>query len=154
MAMTIFPRPVSPKNALADLKPLFAKDRPHRWPLLGLSATLTSLLLWGFYLDARPPKIPPQIIYVESWMVDRKDSDVIRQQKQDIAAYEAALEKKQQEFQNVADMVGIEWRKDEAQNKARRIAVIEAVQKRLDQRLAAALKREAAGRTGATHTVR
>ncbi len=42
-------------------------------------------------------------------------------------------------------MVGIEWRKDEAENRARRTAVVALVEKRLDAQLADALKREAAG---------
>ncbi len=41
-------------------------------------------------------------------------------------------------------MVGIEWRKDEAENRARRAAIVALVEKRLDAQLADALKREAA----------
>lgn len=144
--MAILPRPVSPRSALADLKLMFSADRPHRWTFLALSMTLTSLLIWGFYLDSQPPKIEPQIIYVESWMADRKDSTIIRQQKKDLANYEAALEKKQKEFQHVADMVNIDWRAAEEKNRAQRLVVIAAMQKELDKRLAAALKREAAAR--------
>ncbi len=138
------PRPVSPRSALADLKLMFARDRPHRWGLLGVSGAVTFILLWAFLLDSRAPAPPREIFYVESWMNDRKDSDIIRQQKVDLANYEAALAEKQKEYQNVADMVGIEWRKDEAENRARRAAIVALVEKRLDAQLADALKREAA----------
>ena len=148
-AMAILPRPVSPKSALADLRDMFSAERPHRWPLLVLSCVFTGLLLWGFMIDSRIPPKPREIIYVESWMSDRKDSDIIRDQMKDLADYEQALEKKQGEFQKVADMFGIEWRKEEMQNRARRKDVIAAIQKKLGERLAQAEAREAAqGRNG------
>jgi len=150
-AMAIFPRPVSPRSALADLRDMFSPDRPHRWALLALSCTLTGLLLWGFMLDSRTPPKEREIIYVESWMNDRKDSDIIRQQMQDLANYEQALEKKQGEFQKVADMFGIEWREEEMRNRARRKEIIAAIQKQLGARLAKAEAREAtAGRTSSS----
>lgn len=142
-AMAIFPRPVSPKSAFADLLDVLSGPLPHKWPLLVLSVVLTAVIFWAFAYDTRPPKPERQIIYVESWMADRKDSTIIAEQKADLAAYEAALEKKQKEFQHVADMVGIEWREDEARNKTRRLAVIAAINKHLDEKIAAAKKREA-----------
>jgi hypothetical protein len=151
--MAILPRPVSPRNALADLKMMFSGDRQHRWTFLGLSFAITGLLLWGFYLDARSPKKERQIIYVESWMADRKDSDIIRQQRIDLGRYEEALARKQQEFQRLADKVGIEWRKDEAKNRERRADMVKAMEKHLDKKLAEALVREAAeGKTKAPAT--
>lgn len=117
---------------------------PHKWPLLMLSIALTGVIIWAFNHDARAPKPEREIIYVESWMKDRRDSTIMEQQKKDLALYEAALEKKQKEFQAVADKFGIEWRADEARTKARRLAVLEAVNKNLDERIAVAKKREAA----------
>jgi hypothetical protein len=148
--MAIFPRPVSPKSALSDLRDMFSPDRPHRWSILALSFALTGLLLWGFMLDSRTPPKPREIFYVENWMADRKDSDIIRKQIEDIAIYEAALSKKQQEFQKVADRLGIEWREEEVKNKARREAIIAAIQKRLNERLNDALAKEAAVGGGRT----
>jgi hypothetical protein len=142
--MAILPRPVSPRNALADLKMMFSRDREHRWTFLALSAAITGLLLWGFYLDARSPKKERQIIYVESWMADRKDSEIIRRQIIDLGKYEAALARKQQEFQRLADKVGIEWREDEAKNRERRAEMVKAMEKHLDKKLAESLAREAA----------
>lgn len=142
--MPILPRPVSPKSAFADLREFLAGRRPHKWPLLGLSAALTGLIIWAFYLDARVPvSNEKEIIYVESWMADRKDSDILKRQKADLAAYEVLLEKKQREFQSVADRFGIDWKEEEARNRARRLAVIAAVNKRLDARIAEAEAREA-----------
>lgn len=143
-AMAILPRPVSPKSALSDLRDMFSPERPHRWSILALSLTLTGILLWGFVLDSRKPPKPREIFYVENWMADRKDSDIIRQQIKDVATYEAALSKKQVEFQKVADQLGIEWREEEARNKKQRAEIIAAIEKRLKERLATALAKEAA----------
>ena len=151
--MQILPRPVSPKSAFADLRDMFSADRPHRWPLLALSCVLTGFVLWGLALDSRRPPKPREIFYVENWMADRKDSDIIRQQIKDLSLYEAALEKKQGEFQRVADKLGIEWREDEARNKEQRREVLQVINKRLNERLAKALADEAAkGKTAAAAT--
>ncbi|HEX7852833.1 MAG TPA: hypothetical protein VF503_03980 [Sphingobium sp.] len=141
--MSIMPRPVSPKRALSDLMDMLSGPLPHKWPLLILSIVLTGVIIWAFAHDARGPKRERQIIYVESWMANRKDSTVMEQQKKDLANYEVALQKKQKEFQSLADKFGIEWRSEEARNSAQRKAVMEAVDKQLDQRIAAAKKREA-----------
>jgi len=143
--MRFFPKQVvSPRNAVLDLWDMLSGPRPHKWPLLGLSMTLTGVILWGFYHDSKPLKAPQQIIYVENWMADRKDSTILIQQKADLALYEAALEKKQKEFQHIADMAGLEWREEEARNRAQRLKVLVAVNKQLDAKIAAAKAREAA----------
>jgi len=142
VAMAIFPRPASPRSAVSDLREMFSPERPHRWPILALSVTLTGLLLWGFHIDSRKPPKEREIIYVESWMADRQDSDIIRRQLVDLERYEAALESKQGEFQRLADGLGIEWREDAARNKTEREAILAAVEKRLNDQLAEALARE------------
>ncbi|MCE7794938.1 hypothetical protein LWE61_00045 [Sphingobium sufflavum] len=142
--MRIIPRPVSPRSALTDLKDFLVEPRAHKWPLLALSMALTGVIMWAFEHDSLSLKPGPQIIYVESWMADRKDSLILERQKADLALYEKALTKKQREYQNLADTFGVEWRKDAARNKAQREAVIAAVNKSLDERIAAAKKREAA----------
>lgn len=141
--MAILPRPVSPRSAFADLKLMFAKERPHRWTILGLSVTLTAVMLWGFMLDSRPPKPERQIIYVESWMMDRKDSDIIRRQQADLSKFEASVQQRQRGYQKLADMSGIEWREAEAKAREQRRVSIEMMEKYLDKRLADALAREA-----------
>lgn len=142
--MRIIPRPVSPRSALADLKDVLVQPRAHKWPLLALSIALTGVIMWAFEYDSLTLKPGTEIIYVESWMADRKDSMILERQKADLAQYESALTKKQREYQNVADTFGVEWRADAARNKAQREAVIAAVNKQLDQRIARAKAREAA----------
>ncbi|MET0239968.1 MAG: hypothetical protein ABW184_08730 [Sphingobium sp.] len=133
---------------VADLKLLLSGPMPHKWPVLALSMTITAVTVWALDHDAHAPPPKRQIIYVESWMADRKDSAIMEQQKKDLAQYEAALQRKQAEFRTTADLFGIEWREEAARNKAQRTAVVEAVNKDLDKRIAEAKAREAAAGSG------
>ncbi|WP_022682480.1 hypothetical protein [Sphingobium bisphenolivorans] len=136
--MAIFPRPVSPKNALSDLWDYFRQNRPHKWPLLGLSMALTWLIMWVFVIDANTNTMPTRnkIIYVQSWDANRSDAAIILQQKIDLAKQESALKKKQKQMQGWADAFGIDWREEEARNSARRKEALKEINAQLDARLA------------------
>jgi hypothetical protein len=139
-AMAIFPRPVSPKSALSDLWSYFRETRPHKWPLLGLSAAITYVIIWAFIVDANTNTMPTRnkIIYVESWDASRSDAAVILQQKIDLAKREAALQKRQKQMQGWADAFGVDWRADEARNSSRRKEALKQINAQLDARLAKA----------------
>jgi uncharacterized protein with von Willebrand factor type A (vWA) domain len=126
--MPILPRPASPRSAFEDLRGYLFERRAHKWPLLGLSAAITWVIIWAFLVDANTNTMPKrnQIFYVQSWKADRSDTAVILQQKLDLAERELLLRKKQKEMQKVADTFKIPWR-DEAE---------------LDRRLAAAQAKE------------
>lgn len=138
--MAIFPRPVSPKSALSDLWSYFAERRAHKWPLLGLSAAMTWVIIWAFVVDGKTNIMPRQnkIIYVENWNANRSDAAIILQQKMDLARSEIAVKAKQKEMQGVADLFGIDWREDAARNAAKRTVAIKAINAQLDARLAKA----------------
>lgn len=138
--MAIFPRPVSPKNALGDFWSYFRQQRQHKWPLLGLSVALTWLIVWTFVIDANTNTMPTRnkIIYVESWDANRSDAAIILQQKIDFAKREAALIQQQKKMQGFADAFGIEWREEEKRNTAQRKEAVKAIDAILDQRLAKA----------------
>ncbi|MBO9576688.1 MAG: hypothetical protein J7494_13210 [Sphingobium sp.] len=150
--MFSLPRPVSPRSMYADLKLMFARDRPHRWGLLGVSAAITFVLMWGFTLESRKPAPERQITYINTWMSDRKDSDIIRQQIKDLDTYEMDLRQLQGRWQKFADAAGIEWRKEEAENRAIRNKDRAAMKKILEKKLADALVREAAEARTASKT--
>lgn len=139
-AMAIFPRPVSPRSALSDLWSYFRENRPHKWPLLGLSVAITWVIVWVFVVDANTNTMPTRnkIIYVQSWDANRSDAAVILQQKIDLAKRELILEKEQKRMQGWADAFGIDWRQDEARNRARREKALKAINAQLDARLAKA----------------
>ncbi|MEC3950891.1 hypothetical protein [Sphingobium sp. HWE2-09] len=138
--MAIFPRPVSPKNALGDFWGYFKQQRQHKWPLLGVSIALTYVIIWTFVVDANTNTMPTRnkIIYVQSWDANRSDAAIILQQKIDFAKREAALEKQQKRMQGYADAFGIEWRDEEARNTARRKEAVKQIDALLDERLAKA----------------
>lgn len=139
-AMAIFPRPVSPRSALGDLWSYFRENRPHKWPLLGLSMAITWVIMWVFMVDANTNTMPTRnkIIYVQSWDASRSDAAIILQQKIDLAKSEAALQKRQKQMQGWADSFGIDWRTEEARNSARRKEALKQINAQLDSRLAKA----------------
>ncbi|GLV24120.1 hypothetical protein [Sphingobium sp. Cam5-1] len=139
-AMAIFPRPVSPRSALGDMWSYFRENRPHKWPLLGLSMAITWVIIWVFMVDANTNTMPTRnkIIYVQSWDASRSDAAIILQQKIDLAKGEAALQKRQKQMQGWADAFGIDWRTEEARNSARRKEALKQINAQLDSRLAKA----------------
>lgn len=72
---------------------------------------------------------------------------IIAKQKADLAKGEMMLAKKQKEMQKVADMAGIEWRTEEARNRAKRDEALKQINAMLDARLAKAEEAEKAGKT-------
>jgi len=152
LAMAIFPRPVSPRSATGDLWRYLTEKRAHKWPLLGVSAALTWVLIWAFLIDAKEISRPERnkIVYFESWNANRSDAQIILRQKLDVAEYEIVLRKKQQDMQKLADVFGIEWREDARRNDARRTEALKRINAGLDKELdeAKAVEGKAAADTG------
>ncbi len=150
--MPIFPRPVSPRSAAGDLWSYLREKRAHKWPLLGLSAALTWVIIWAFLIDAKDISQPQRhkITYFQSWNANRSDAQIILQQKLDVADYEVQLHKKQQDMRKLADIFGIEWREDAARNDARRTVALKKLNATLNKELAEAEAKEgkAAAETG------
>ena len=146
--MAIFPRPVSPKSAAGDLWGYIREQRAHRWPLLGVSAAMTWVIIRMFIADADTNTMPKQnkIMYFENWRADRSDIAVILQQKKDLADRVAALHKKQKEMQKIADMFGVEWREEERKNAVKEAEAVRILNAQLDKRLAEAQARLDAGK--------
>ncbi|MFZ2995711.1 hypothetical protein [Sphingobium sp.] len=135
--MAIFPRPVSPKRAVHDLWGYFRENRPHKWPLLGLSAAITYVIIWAFIVDGNTNTMPTRnkIVYFQSWDANRSDAAIILQQKMDLARYNVILQKKQGEMQRLADALGIEWREEEARKTRERKEALKQINALLDKRL-------------------
>jgi hypothetical protein len=107
--MSWFPRPVSPRAALADLRAFMGNtSREQRLGaiLAGLSTTIIVIV---FFVDAKINTAPPpQVIYVNDWRADRSDEEIKAEQKTDQAAREAALKERQRQFQELENKLGIE----------------------------------------------
>lgn len=138
--MSIFPRPAAPRAAMSDLWSYLKAERAHKWPLMGLSAALTYLIVWAFITDANTNTMPTRnkINYIRSWDANRSDAAIILQQKLDLAEQEIKLREDQKRMQKMADTFGVEWRRDEERNTARRQAAIKRINAELDARLAKA----------------
>lgn len=147
--MAIFPRPVSPRTAFADLRGFFRQDHPYKWFVALCSVLATGLIVYAFVLDARTNILPkePQIIYFKNWRADRSDVEVLEQLKKDVVIREKALQRKQNEFQGVADAFGIEWRRDAEANEKLRAAENARVLRAIDARIAKAKAQEVARST-------
>ena len=107
--MSIFPRPVSPAAAFRDLG-AFMRQRSREQVIAAMLAVLvTTIIIILFLVDPKINTQPgEQIVYVQSWPVNRSDAQIAADQKKDQAAMLAAKKEKQREFQKLANQFGIE----------------------------------------------
>ena len=101
------PRPSKPSAVWRDLKNFLAGEQRYKYLFGALAIVMPALLIAGFYVDSRvePPK--PTMYFLPSWPADRSDAEIIALQKIDQKKLEARRAAKQQEFQRVADRLGI-----------------------------------------------
>jgi hypothetical protein len=107
--MSWFPRPVSPRAALADFV-AFTRQR-SREQLIGAALALLSTMIMVviFFADSKVnTATPPQIVYVEQWSANRTDAEIIAEQKTHQAQREAALKERQRQFKKLGKQLGIE----------------------------------------------
>ncbi len=118
--MAILPRPSSPRAALSDLWSVLRERRRHQWVLLALAIVATGVLVWMFVFQFTTKKAykPPEIVYVEQWRSDRTRADVEKRLAKDAPIEKARAEElkrlqleRQRQFQRVADMMGIDYKK-------------------------------------------
>lgn len=102
------PRPSKPSVLLRDLRAFLRGEQRYKLLFGLLSLLMPALLIAGFYVDSRrdPPK--REMYFLPSWPADRPDAEIIAQQKIDQKKKEAAQEAKRQEYQRLADKLGIE----------------------------------------------
>ena len=104
-----FLRFFSPLRAIRDLRRYLATRPPYEIWFLMLAMALTLVVIWAFVKDSNiPVPYKRNIIYVESWPLDRSDEQIRAQQKIDQVkkhAQQAELEKRrkqrQEEFRRV-----------------------------------------------------
>lgn len=71
-------RPADVAGGMRDFIHYVRADRPHRWPLLGLSITIAGLVMWGIFRQEAPRAEGPRVVYFDSWRADRSEFDVRR----------------------------------------------------------------------------
>jgi len=107
--MPVFPRPSSPRAALADLRAVLRRRSREQAIGAALAVLITAIIVIVFFVDSSINTAPPpQVIYVDSWSQNRTDAEIIADQKKDQAAREAAMKARQQEFQKLEKQLGIE----------------------------------------------
>ncbi len=109
--MKEFFRSISPRRALGDLRSFLGGRRPQELLFALPALVLTLLVIVAFYKDSRV-EIPykPNIIYVQSWPLNRSEAEIHAQQKidqarkeADQADYERRQKAKQAEFKKYDD---------------------------------------------------
>ena len=107
--MPIFPRPSSPRAALADLRAFLGRRSREQAIGGALAVVITLAIVVVFFLDASVNTAPPaQIIFVESYAPTRTDAEIIADQKERQAAKDAARKARQEEYQKLQKQFGIE----------------------------------------------
>lgn len=102
-------------GGLSDFWTYIRQPRPHRWPLIGVSAALVFVIFYGFSKYLIPVERPKtDIIYFDNWAENRDDS----------AAREAWVERAKEttrrnalrraEYQKLAKLLGVEYDSSEA----------------------------------------
>ena len=107
--MSVFPHPVGPRAAFRDLR-AFMRQRSREQVIGAMLAVLsTMIIIIVFLVDPKVNTQPgEQIVYAQSWPVNRTDAQIAADQKKDQAAMLAAKKEKQRQFQKLAKQFGIE----------------------------------------------
>jgi hypothetical protein len=102
------PRISSPRVLWADLRAFMADRSRHQLIAAGLAVLMPVIIIIGFITDSRTNIAPgEQLIYVESWGLNRTDEEIIAQQKIDQAKKEAAQAERQRQFKEVERRFGM-----------------------------------------------
>lgn len=107
--MSWFPRPASPRAALADLA-AFMRQR-SREQVIGaaLALLVTAIIVIEFVVDPQIGTAPePEVVQVDIYAPDRTDAQIAADQKKDQAAREAQKKADQEQYNQMAKQLGID----------------------------------------------
>jgi len=106
--MAVFPRPASPRALIADVRAFLAGGGRTKVSIAIISVLMPVIIVIGFYHDANIKPAPKGPYFVQSWPATRSDEEIKAQQKIDQARRDAEREKRRQEYQRLADQLGID----------------------------------------------
>ncbi len=73
-----------------------------------LAILVTAIIVIEFLVDSRINTAPPpQVVYADSWSLNRTDEEIVAQQKVDQAKRDAAAKEKQRQFQKLEKQLGM-----------------------------------------------
>ena len=106
--MSWFPRPVSPRAAVADLRAFLSHRSREQRLGAALSILVTIIIVILFLVDSKINTAPPPTItYVEQWSANRTDAEIIAQQKKDQAEVEAFRKERQEQYKRLENQFGM-----------------------------------------------
>jgi hypothetical protein len=114
--MALFPRPVRPSHALADLWHFLRARQRHEFVFGMVAVVATGLWFWAIFdkLSVKPEWRPPTVLYVQQWPKTRTSADVRAQQaidapreKAEREARAAERKKRQDEYKALAKRLGV-----------------------------------------------
>lgn len=98
-----------PRAAFRDLRAFMAQRSREQVIGASLAFLSTVIILILFFVDSKINTAAPQTItYVTSYSANRTDAEIIADQKKDQAAIEEAKRKRQEQFQQLQNQLGIE----------------------------------------------
>jgi len=106
--MSWFPKPSSPRAALADLRAFMRQQSREQRLGAALAVLTTIIIVIIFFVDSSINTAPPpRIVYVESWPSTRTDAEIKADQAKDQAERDAALKERQRQFQELENKLGM-----------------------------------------------
>ena len=101
------PRPASPNALIADLRAFLRERRPHQLWAAALALVIPAVIILAFALESRATAPGPQLVYAQSWTLNRTDAEIVADQKTAQAEKEAMAKERQRQFKKLADQLGI-----------------------------------------------
>ena len=103
-----FPKPVGPRAAFSDLF-AFMRQRSREQVIGAMLAVLvTVIIVIEFLVDSKINTAPPQqVVYADSWSLNRTDAEIVADQKKDQAKRDAYAKEKQRQFQKLEKQLGM-----------------------------------------------
>jgi hypothetical protein len=106
--MAIFPRPVSPRAALADFRAFLRHREREHWIGAALAVLVTIIIIIEFLVDSTINTAPPpRVVEVELFSSNRTDAEIIADQKKRQAEKQAAQKERQRQFQKLEKQLGM-----------------------------------------------
>ena len=107
----------NPKKAYADLRLFLSQERPFKLLFFTMALVPAIGLVVALIIDAHeksaPP--PPEIIYVESWPIDRSMAVIMKEREERRIREEAHAAKVRENYKSLGRMVGMDVEKIEAE---------------------------------------
>lgn len=117
MATMNFLSQANPKKAYADLRVFLSQERPFKLLFFTMALVPAIGLVVALIIDAHkksaPP--PPEVIYVESWPIDRSMAVILKEREERRIREEAQAEQVRENYKSLGRMVGMDVDKIEAE---------------------------------------